>query len=185
MIRSTGHRLTATTLASIVVTRVPGTRSAGRLRAGGITLPCVLGWGGLSRRKREGDGSTPVGRFAVAGGFFRPDRGPRPASRLTLRPSRVDDGWCDDPASGCYNQAVRLPFGCGHERLWRDDRLYDCGLVLDYNLVSPRRGRGSAIFLHVMAEGATPTAGCVALRPGDLRRLLPRLSRRCHVVIAC
>lgn len=170
-------------LATVVVTRSPGARSVGRLRAGAITLPCVLGSGGLSRRKREGDGATPIGCFALKGGFFRPDRGPRPPSRLALRPSRTDDGWCDDPASGRYNRAVRLPFSSGHERLWRDDRLYDCGLVLDYNLGRPRKGRGSAIFLHVMAEAGTPTAGCVALRPGDLRRLLPRLSRHCRVVI--
>lgn len=173
-----------TGLSTVVVTRMPGTRSGGRLRAGALFLPCMLGSGGLSRHKREGDGATPTGRFAMVGGFFRPDRGPRPAARLALRPSRMDDGWCDDPASGCYNRAVRLPFASGHERLWREDRLYDCGLVLDYNLASPRKGRGSAIFLHVMAEAATPTAGCVALRPGDLRRLLGRLSRRCHVVIA-
>lgn len=183
MKRSTTTGPVRTTLATVFVTRIPGTRSVGRMRAGGITLPCVLGSGGLSRRKREGDGATPIGRFALTGGFFRPDRGPRPVSRLVLRPSRTDDGWCDDPASGCYNRAVRLPFSAGHERLWRDDRLYDCGLLLGYNLVSPRKGRGSAIFLHVMAEAATPTAGCVALRPDDLRRLLPRLSKRCEVVI--
>lgn len=183
MKRLTTPRPLRTRLATVIVTRVPGTRSRGRLRAGALVLPCVLGAGGLSRHKREGDGATPIGRFALTGGFFRPDRGPRPASRLALRPSRTDDGWCDDPASGCYNRAVRLPFGSGHERLWREDRLYDCGLVLDYNLAAPRKGRGSAIFLHVMAEAATPTAGCVALRPGDLRRLLARLAKRCHVVI--
>lgn len=170
-------------LSRLFVTQRAGTRSAGRLRAGMVSVPCALGSGGLSRHKREGDGATPVGRFALKGGFFRPDRGSRPLSGLKLRPSRRDDGWCDDPASACYNRAVRLPFGSGHERLWRDDRLYDCGLVLDYNLGRTRKGRGSAIFLHVMAEAGTATAGCVALRPGDLRRLLPRLSKRCRVVI--
>lgn len=183
MKRLTDLRPVRVTLATLFVTRVPGTRSVGRLRAGGLTLPCVLGSGGLSRRKREGDGATPIGRFALTGGFFRPDRGPRPAAHLALRPSRTDDGWCDDPASGCYNRAVRLPFSASHERLWRGDRLYDVALVIDYNVASPLKGRGSAIFLHVMAKDATPTAGCVALRPSDLRRLLPRLSGRCQVVI--
>lgn len=183
MKRSTLARPSRPALATLFVARRPGAWSIGRLRAGAVTLPCVLGSGGLSRRKREGDGATPIGCFALRGGFFRPDRGARPPCRLALRASRRDDGWCDDPASGCYNRPVRLPFASGHERLWRDDRLYDCGLVLDYNLGRPRKGRGSAIFLHVMATAGTPTAGCVALRPEDLRRLLPRLSKHCRIVI--
>ncbi len=55
--------------------------------------------------------------------------------------------------------------------------------MIDYNQSRPRKGRGSAIFVHVMAPDRTATAGCVALRPGDLRRLLPRLARRCTVRI--
>ena len=67
--------------------------------------------------------------------------------------------------------------------MWREDRLYDLGLVVDYNQRRPLKGRGSAIFVHVMAPGGTPTAGCIALQPGDLGRLLPRLSRRCRILI--
>ena len=46
-------------------------------------------------------------------------------------------------------------------------------------IISPRvLGRGSAIFFHIAKDGLTPTAGCVALRPRDMARLLPRLARR-------
>ncbi len=170
-------------VATLVVRPRVGGKSLARITAGAVTMPCVLGPGGLVRSKREGDGGTPVGRFALLGGFYRQDRCPRPPSRFPLRASRPEDGWCDDPASPRYNRPVRLPFAGGHERMWRQDRLYDCGLVVDYNIGHPRKGRGSAIFVHIMAPSGAPTAGCVALRPDDLRRLLPRLARRCRIVI--
>ena len=160
-----------------------GRPGRGWLLAGSLALPCSLGPSGLVRRKREGDGGTPVGTFALLGGSFRADRGPRLAARLPLRPARADDGWCDDPAHRRYNQPVRLPFRASHETLWRADRLYDVVLDMDYNRRQPRPGRGSAIFLHVRADTGGPTAGCVALDPGDLRRLLPRLRRGCLVQI--
>jgi L,D-peptidoglycan transpeptidase YkuD (ErfK/YbiS/YcfS/YnhG family) len=37
--------------------------------------------------------------------------------------------------------------------------------------------------MHVVRPGFTPTAGCVALRREDLRRLLPRLGPRTRITI--
>jgi L,D-peptidoglycan transpeptidase YkuD (ErfK/YbiS/YcfS/YnhG family) len=153
------------------------------LFAGTLALPCVLGPAGLTRRKREGDGATPTGTFALVSCFYRADRGPRPRSAMPARPCRIDDGWCDDPGASRYNQPVRLPFPGSHERMWRQDQLYDLGLVIDYNLHPAHKGRGSAIFMHIMSPGKTPTAGCIALRPDDLRRLLPRLTPGCLITI--
>ena len=59
-----------------------------------------------------------------------------------------------------------------HEELWREDHLYDLVVVLDYNLAMPRRGAGSAIFLHLAAPGFTPTAGCIAITKSAMLRLL-------------
>ena len=71
----------------------------------------------------------------------------------------------------------------GHEVMWRHDGLYDVVFALDYNM-SPRRvGRGSAIFLHCAKPGMPPTLGCVALRPDDMRRLLPRLGRATTIIV--
>ncbi len=151
--------------------------------AGASAFPCALGAGGRRAAKREGDGATPRGAFALLSAFYRADRGPRPRCPLPLRRSTAADGWCDDAASASYNRPVRLPVAFGHERMWRDDRLYDLGLVVDYNLRGTRRGRGSAIFLHVASPDDAPTAGCVALRPADLRRLLPRLRPGCRLLV--
>jgi L,D-peptidoglycan transpeptidase YkuD (ErfK/YbiS/YcfS/YnhG family) len=85
---------------------------------------------------------------------------------------RREDGWCEDPRDGRYNRPIRLPADSSHDRLWREDHLYDIVGVLDWNITPRIRGRGSAIFLHLCRPGFGPTAGCIALRGGDLQRLL-------------
>ncbi len=126
--------------------------------------------------KREGDGATPIGRFAVRQAFYRADRLKRPGTRLPLRPLRADDGWCDAPQDRNYNRYVRHPYRASAERLWRADHLYDLIVVIGHNDRPRVRGRGSAVFIHVAAPGLAPTAGCIALRLADLVRLVRRLS---------
>jgi L,D-peptidoglycan transpeptidase YkuD (ErfK/YbiS/YcfS/YnhG family) len=104
--------------------------------------------------------------------FWRPDRIARPATGLTLRAIGPDMGWCDDPASPDYNRCVALPFAARHERLWREDHLYDLIVVLGWNDAPPVAGMGSAIFLHVAAPDMTPTEGCVATDIGSLLALV-------------
>lgn len=152
--------------------------------AGTSVIPCVLGPNGITRRKREGDGATPAGCFALLRLMFRPDRGPPPRSGLPRQVLRPQDGWCDDPGKVCYNKPVVLPFGSGHERMWRDDRLYDLVVVIDFNLRPARSGCGSAIFMHVAASPTRPTAGCVAMDPQVLRRLLGRIGPRTRITFA-
>jgi len=94
-----------------------------------------------------------------------------------LRPMRRDQGWCEDPASPRYNRPARAPAGDCTDRMWRDDHLYDLIFVLDQNYTSRAKGRGSAIFFHLARPGLTPTAGCVAISPSNMRKLAPRLAR--------
>lgn len=154
------------------VRALPGERTRGRLVLGHLDVPCVLGRGGLTRNKREGDGSTPVGCFKLVRVLYRADRVARPSTGLPVHALRANDGWCDDPLDGRYNRPVRLPFAPSHEGMWRDDRLYDIVVVLDCNVAPCVRGRGSAIFFHVAREGFAPTQGCVAVAPEAMRRLL-------------
>lgn len=149
-------------------------RSRGFIVAGGLTAPCALGRSGVRAAKREGDGATPAGAFRLVAALYRSDRGARPATRLPLSEIRPDSGWCDDPADRNYNRPVRLPYAASHERLWREDRLYDVVVILDHNLDPVRKGAGSAIFLHIAGQGFTPTEGCVAVSPETMRRLLVR-----------
>lgn len=172
------RRLTARVLPKASSTTLP----RGHLQAGGLTFPCAIGAGWLSRRKREGDLASPVGQFRLLGGFFRPT-GTRPAAPWPLRPIQATDGWCDDPQSPTYNRLLRLPNRYSCEKLWRNDGLYDLVIVLDYNISPRRKYRGSAIFLHCARPDFTPTAGCIALRFADLRKLLPRLSAKAVLTI--
>jgi L,D-peptidoglycan transpeptidase YkuD (ErfK/YbiS/YcfS/YnhG family) len=76
--------------------------------------------------------------------------------------------WCDDPTSKHYNKQIILPSKYGHEKLYRNDNLYDLILVINYNTDPVIKNKGSAIFIHVAKEKYQPTKGCVALKKQDL-----------------
>jgi L,D-peptidoglycan transpeptidase YkuD (ErfK/YbiS/YcfS/YnhG family) len=152
-------------------------RARGWLTAGSLRIACALGPAGIVRSKREGDRGTPAGRFRLLWGYYRPDRWRPPAAGVPLKPLRRDQGWCEDPSSPRYNRPVRLPAADCTDRMWRDDHLYDLTFVLDQNFSRRAKGRGSAIFFHLAREGLAPTAGCVAIRAADMRKLAPRLAR--------
>jgi L,D-peptidoglycan transpeptidase YkuD (ErfK/YbiS/YcfS/YnhG family) len=161
----------------------PGDRTRGWLVAGPLALPVALGRGGIRANKREGDGGTPRGTFRLRRLWWRADRLPRPRTQLPVRPIRTDDGWCEDPHDRHYNQPVRLPPDHPGDRLRRADRLYDLIIELDHNTRPRIAGRGSAVFVHVARPGFAPTAGCVALKPDALRRLLARIGPRTRIVV--
>jgi L,D-peptidoglycan transpeptidase YkuD (ErfK/YbiS/YcfS/YnhG family) len=141
---------------------------------GGRGFRCALGASGVTRSKREGDKATPAGRFPLRRVLYRPDRLAAPATALPLLPLQPQDGWCDAPDDARYNQAVVLPYAASHERLWREDHVYDVIVVLGYNDAPAVPGRGSAIFMHVARPGYAPTEGCVALSLQDLEAVLAR-----------
>jgi L,D-peptidoglycan transpeptidase YkuD (ErfK/YbiS/YcfS/YnhG family) len=146
----------------------------GRLVFDGLVLRCALGKAGTrpAAEKREGDGATPAARMKLRRVLFRADRGPPPRCTVPVEPIAPEDGWCDDPVHARYNRPVRLPFDASHEKLWREDHLYDIVGVLGWNDDPVERGRGSAIFLHLAWPDYRPTEGCVALAARDLRALL-------------
>ncbi|MCB1435938.1 MAG: L,D-transpeptidase family protein [Rhodobiaceae bacterium] len=150
-------------------------RSDGLLIAAGRAARCRFGRSGRRVRKREGDGASPCGVFALRRIFFRPDRVPRPVSGLPAIAITPRLGWCDDPKSPVYNQLIRLPSPWRHETMWRDDHLYDLCIEIGYNDAPARRGAGSAIFLHLENPQGGPTQGCIAISRRDMARLLPRL----------
>jgi L,D-peptidoglycan transpeptidase YkuD (ErfK/YbiS/YcfS/YnhG family) len=160
----------------LVVTR-HGARFLGR------TFPCATGRGGITRDKREGDGSPPAGAHRIVALLYRPDRVARRRLPGWAEPIGPRDLWSDDPADPAYNHRVRAPHAFGHERLRRADPLYDVILVTDWNWPAAEPGRGSAIFVHTWHAPRVPTAGCVAFARGDLLWIARRLEDESRLIV--
>jgi L,D-peptidoglycan transpeptidase YkuD (ErfK/YbiS/YcfS/YnhG family) len=174
----TGHLLTRLT---VIVSATD--RRRGHLVAGQARFPCAIGRSGVIVMKREGDGGTPRASLPLRRLFYRADRLPKPQCLLASRKMTPRDAWCDDQHDRRYNQLISRPEGEAEERLWRQDQLYDIVVELGWNDRPIRNGRGSAIFWHLARPGFTPTAGCVGTDVSTFRKLLPRLSRHCRMIV--
>jgi|ERR1700733_13257674 L,D-peptidoglycan transpeptidase YkuD (ErfK/YbiS/YcfS/YnhG family) len=172
-----------TFLRNIQVRALPGRRSRGLLQAGPLTVPVALGRGGIKADKREGDGGTPRGRFRPLRLWWRADRIARPRTSLSTRRVTRGTAWSEDPADRNYNRPVARSANEPGDRLWRSDGLYDLFIEIDHNVRPRVAGRGSAVFIHVARPGFTPTAGCVALRLEDLRRLSQRIGPKTRITV--
>jgi L,D-peptidoglycan transpeptidase YkuD (ErfK/YbiS/YcfS/YnhG family) len=157
--------------------------SHGILRFGQMIFPCHLGKNGKTFRKREGDGKSPAGKWRLEQLYYRPDKMGRPLSLVDCKPIKRNDGWCDATGHRSYNRHITLPFEPSHENLWRKDRAYDLVTTTNHNTRPRKQAGGSAIFLHVINQGAIGTEGCVALSDKHLRIILGRCSRKTYLVI--
>lgn len=148
----------------------------GWLDLGDRRVRCALGPAGVmpAAEKREGDGASPAGVWPIREVWYRPDRGPPPATEFRVHATTESDGWCDDPADPAYNRHVPLPYPASAERLWREDGVYDIVVVLGHNDDPVVPGAGSCIFLHLCKPGFPPTHGCVAVERADLEALLEK-----------
>jgi L,D-peptidoglycan transpeptidase YkuD (ErfK/YbiS/YcfS/YnhG family) len=161
----------------------PGVQSRGILMAGSLAVPVILGRSGIRADKREGDGATPRGRFRLVRLWWRADRSRRPTTLLPVRSITRDLAWSENPHDRRYNQPFRRSANEPGDGLWRDDHLYDLMIELDHNTHPRIAGRGSAVFLHLARSDEGPTAGCIAFRRNDLRRLLPHLGPNTRINI--
>jgi L,D-peptidoglycan transpeptidase YkuD (ErfK/YbiS/YcfS/YnhG family) len=155
----------------------PGQRSRALVQFGGVNVPAAIGRSGRIALKREGDGATPIGSMKLLYGFTRGDHVGFLPTQLSMRRTRKDMLWCDQPEDANYNRMVKAPFKASHEEMMRGDGLYDVCLVLDWNITSRRRNCGSAIFFHVIKPGYEPTAGCIAVSLSNMRRLVRHMHR--------
>jgi L,D-peptidoglycan transpeptidase YkuD (ErfK/YbiS/YcfS/YnhG family) len=167
----------------LVVTADNPGATQGWAQLGPQRFRCALGRGGILVEKREGDGGTPVGSFPLRRLLVRADKAPAPQTKLLVTVIEEDDGWCDAPADPAYNRAVALPYAASHEKLWRDDHLYDLVLVIGHNDAPVVPGHGSAVFVHLAKEGYTPTEGCIAFTRADLEKILGAMTPEDRVVV--
>ena len=91
-------------------------------------------------------------------------------------------GWCDDVNSKFYNRPIKINEKIRHEKLFRKDEIYDLIIPINYNMKSPIKNKGSAIFLHV-SKNYEKTKGCVALKKKDLLILLKLINNKTKIKI--
>jgi L,D-peptidoglycan transpeptidase YkuD (ErfK/YbiS/YcfS/YnhG family) len=121
-------------------------------------------------RKREGDGRSPAGAFALRGSYGYAEA-PPPGTRLPYVP--LDERWrcVDDPASKHYarilDRTAVAPDWTSAETMRRADELYAWVVDVAHN-PAHAPGAGSCIFLHVWRGEGSATVGCTAM---DERRL--------------
>ena len=153
------------------------------LNYGDYKVKCVIGKRGISSFKKEGDLTTPRGKFKIKGLFYRKDRIKRLKTKLKKITITKNMGWCYDPESKQYNKLIKLPFSQSKEKLYRKDNIYDLILILNYNMDPVKKNKGSAIFIHVAKEKMTPTRGCIAIKKIDLLKLLKLIEKKTLVKI--
>jgi L,D-peptidoglycan transpeptidase YkuD (ErfK/YbiS/YcfS/YnhG family) len=131
--------------------------------------------------KREGDGKSPAGVFALGTAFGyapQPLRGLKmPYLNLTSSTECVDD-----IQSKYYNRIVNrstvTPDWHSSEHMREAGESYRWGVVLDHNGTvtennnPPEPGGGSCVFLHIWHRHDQGTVGCTAMSQSDLETLL-------------
>lgn len=139
--------------------------------------------------KKEGDGRSPAGVYAIGTAFGYAAREATALPYLALGPG----DWCIDVAgSPLYNRIVdestvgRDAVAGSSEPMRRDlhangDKAYEVGFVIEHN-ASGAPGAGSCIFAHVWKSADTGTAGCTAMPADAMRRLLRWLRPDAHPV---
>ena len=156
---------------------------SGVLKYKDLKFRCALGKAGVGNKKREGDNITPKGNYKITRIYYRNDRVKKITSKIKLIKIKRNMVWCDDPRSVSYNQLIKLPTNFRHEKLFRKENIYDLIIALNYNMKPIIKNRGSAIFIHVARKNFNKTAGCIALKKTDLKRLIKEINKKTKIII--
>ena len=170
------HKSIYNTLNMIIINK------SGYLKYKNFKFKCALGKAGIGEKNMEGDKITPKGTYRVVKIYYRKDRVKEIITEFKPIEIKKNMAWCDDPNSKKYNQFIRLPSNYSHEKLYRNDNLYDLILVLNYNIKPIIKNKGSAIFIHI-TNNYKPTKGCVGLKKRNLVKLIKILTKKKQIKI--
>jgi D-alanyl-D-alanine dipeptidase len=125
--------------------------------------------------KREGDGRSPAGVFAIGTVHGYAAKAPE-GSLLAYEQASAQQRCVDDPRAAEYNRIVeagaRVESWRSAERMRRDDAVYELALDIEHNRSPVVPGHGSCIFAHVWVNAQTPVAGCTGMGLSELKELL-------------
>lgn len=146
----------------------------------------VTGYGGTAApgTKREGDGKSPEGVYALRRGLcYVKDF----ESAFPMEQYDEHYMWDENPERETYNTLVRnADPAIEGDRLWeRREVQYRYIVVVEYNTDPVVKGAGSAIFIHAWRAEGKPTAGCIGMAESDVKRLVEWLDPALnpHIVI--
>ena len=144
---------------------------------------CAIGKNGLTKKKKEGDKKTPIGKFNIEHLYFRKDRVNLIQTNLKKIQIKPNMGWCDDVKKPSkYNKLINTRQNIGHEKLFRRDYKYDLLIPIKYNFNNIIPGRGSCIFIH-LTKNYQSTLGCVALKKKDFLIMLKLINKNTKIKI--
>jgi L,D-peptidoglycan transpeptidase YkuD (ErfK/YbiS/YcfS/YnhG family) len=158
-------------------------KKSGYLKYKNLKFRCALGKGGVKKKTMEGDNITPKGIFKIIKIYYRPDKIKKIKTLIKKIKIKKNMGWCDDPNSRFYNKLINLPTKYSHEKLYRDDSLYDLIVVLSYNTNPIIKNKGSAIFMHIGKNSYKKTKGCIALKKEHLIKIISKIKKNTKIKI--
>ena len=158
-------------------------KKSGYLKYKKLKFRCAVGKGGIKNKKTEGDNITPKGIFKIIKIYYRPDKIKNFKTSIKKIKIKKNMGWCDDSNSHFYNKQIKLPTKVSHEKLYRNDNIYDLILVLDYNINPIIKNKGSAIFLHITKKSYQKTKGCIALKKEHLIEIISKIKKNTKIKI--
>ena len=145
-------------------------------------LKCSVGKNGIKSKKKEGDKCTPKGVFSLGKLYYRADRVKKPTTKISTKIIKKNMGWCDDVTSKFYNKEMKINKNIKHEKLYRNDNVYDYLIVINYNTKKIKPAKGSAIFLH-LTKNYKKTLGCVAVKKKDFLIILKLITKNTRIKI--
>ena len=158
-------------------------KKSGYLKYKNLKFRCALGKGGVKKKTMEGDNITPKGIFKIIKIYYRPDKIKKIKTLIKKIKIKKNMGWCDDPNSNFYNKQIKLPTKLSHEKLYRNDNLYDLIAVLNYNTNPIIKNKGSAIFMHIGKDSYKKTKGCIALKREHLIMIISKIKKNTKIKI--
>lgn len=145
-----------------------------------------LGWGnGLHKIpadsglpiKKEGDGKSPAGVFSLGAIFGYKAADKMKNLKMPYIPVTEMTECIDDVNSQLYNQIVdkdkvNSVDWNSSEKMRKMGIYYELGVIVEHNTNPVIRGSGSCIFLHNWSNPDETMAGCTAMAPENLKKIV-------------
>ena len=144
-------------------------------------IPISFGKGGVSKRPKDSQSTTPSGEHTIIGMLYRPDRLRKP--RDWAMPILINSFWSDDERDPDYNLMVSHSNKYSRKKLRIPEPSYDLILLTDWNWPQAIKGRGSAFFIHQWSSKKKPTDGSIAMSRKALNWLATKVDFGTKIIV--